>query len=305
MQARKVVPSSKALVISALLLCVSCFPILAQSVGATPSYEVYAVRYAVIPNFPVASLIAGADPNRHLDIAMMFWVIKGGAHTILFDSGFYRDKFLQQWKPQDFVKPSEAVGKLGIKPEDVTDIVVSHAHWDHADGVDLFPKAQVWIQKDEYQYYTGESWQPNPGTDLSTAAGRRAANVKHGGIDPDDVLALVKTNLDGRLHFVNGDDQAVLPGFRCYTGGKHTFQSQFCSVNTRSGTVVLASDNMYLYENFEKHVPIAQTLDAQSNLRAQDRMKQIATKPDLIVPGHDPAELQRFPKIADGVVRID
>ena len=293
----------RALITIAVLLVLAT-SLFGQS-DSSPNYEIYALRYAVIPNFPVASLIAGADPSRHLDIAMMFWLIKGGGRTILFDCGFYRDKFLQQWKPQDFVKPSEAVGKLGIKPEDVTDIIVSHAHWDHADGVDLFPKAQVWIQKDEYQYYTGAAWQPNPGTDLSTTTGRRAANAKHGGIDTEDVIALVKVNLDGRLHFVDGDDQPVLPNIRCYTGGKHTFQSQFCSVKTRSGTVVLASDNIYLYENIEKHAPIAQTLDAQSNLRAQDRMKQIASEPDLIVPGHDPAELQRFPKVAGGVVRID
>jgi glyoxylase-like metal-dependent hydrolase (beta-lactamase superfamily II) len=104
---------------------------------------------------------------------------------------------------------------------------------------------------------------------------------------------------------VNGDDQEVLPGVRCYIGAKHTWQSQYCAVQTRSGTVVLASDNMYLYENLEKHAAIAQTLDAAANLRAQDRMKGLATKPELIVPGHDPAQLRRFPKVAEGVVRID
>ncbi|MFL5457606.1 MAG: hypothetical protein ACJ78X_14500, partial [Myxococcales bacterium] len=82
-------------------------------------------------------------------------------------------------------------------------------------------------------------------------------------------------------------------------------QSQYCSVATRSGTVVLASDNMYLYENLEKHAPIAQTLDAAANLRAQDRMRKLATKPELIVPGHDPSQMKKFPKVADGVVRID
>jgi glyoxylase-like metal-dependent hydrolase (beta-lactamase superfamily II) len=76
-------------------------------------------------------------------------------------------------------------------------------------------------------------------------------------------------------------------------------------VKTAHGTVVLASDNMYLYENLDKHVPIAATLDANSNLRAQDRMKTLATKPEWIVPGHDPAEFTRFTKVADGVVRID
>jgi glyoxylase-like metal-dependent hydrolase (beta-lactamase superfamily II) len=287
------------------LVFLSFLPAPAQTAAPAPQYEVYAVQYAVLAQFPVAALVAGADRSRLTDITMMFWVIKGGGHVVLFDSGFYREKFLRQWKPQAFIKPSEAVGKLGLKPEEVTDIILSHAHWDHAGGVELFPNAQVWIQRDEYQYYTGESWQPGAGADLSTEAGRRAANSKHGGIDPEDMMALVKANLDGRLHFVNGDDQALLPGIRCYTGGKHTFQSQFCSVSTRSGAVVLASDNMYLYENLEKHLPIAQTLDAESNLRAQDRMKQLAAKPELIVPGHDPAVMQRFPRIADGVVRID
>jgi glyoxylase-like metal-dependent hydrolase (beta-lactamase superfamily II) len=75
-------------------------------------------------------------------------------------------------------------------------------------------------------------------------------------------------------------------------------------VNTAAGTVVLASDNMYLYENLDKHVPIAATLDAESNLRAQDRMKQMAAKPELIIPGHDPAVLKRFPEVAPGIVRI-
>ena len=52
---------------------------------------------------------------------------------------------------------------------------------------------------------------------------------------------------------------------------------------------MLASDNMYLYENLDTHAPIAQTLDAASNLRAQDRMKSLAGEPRLLVPGHDPA----------------
>ena len=68
--------------------------------------------------------------------------------------------------------------------------------------------------------------------------------------------------------------------------------------------MILASDNVYLYENLEKHVPIAQTLDADSNLRAQDRMKQLAASVKLIVPGHDPAVMKNFPEVAPGVVKI-
>lgn len=256
-----------------------------------PVYEVYAISYAVLPGFGVSSLVAGADRSRKLDIQMMVWLLKGSnGRNILVDSGFYREQFLKQWKPKDFVKPSEAVATFGLKPEEITDIIISHMHWDHADGADLFPKATVWLQKDEYTYYTGEAWH---------------ARNTHGGIDPDDVMMMVKLNIEGRVKLVNGDDQEPISGIRCYTGGKHTYASQFVGVNTKAGTVVVASDNMYLYENLDKRAPIAQTLDADSNLRAQDRMKQLASNPRLIVPGHDPAIFERFPKPGQGVAKIE
>jgi glyoxylase-like metal-dependent hydrolase (beta-lactamase superfamily II) len=75
-------------------------------------------------------------------------------------------------------------------------------------------------------------------------------------------------------------------------------------VKTAAGVVVLASDNVYLYENLEKHVPIAATLDADSNVKAQDRMKQLAASERLILPGHDPAVMTNFKEVAPGVVRI-
>jgi glyoxylase-like metal-dependent hydrolase (beta-lactamase superfamily II) len=265
--------------------------VLVASAGAQskPSYEVFAIRYATLPDFPVAELVAGADPARKLDIAMMIWLVRGNGRNILVDSGFYHDHFFTEWKVNDFTKPSEALKPLGLKPEDVTDVIITHMHWDHADGMDLFPKARIWIQKDELQYYAGEAWQ---------------SKDTHGGIDADDVLTLVRLNTQGRVGLVGGDGQEVIPGVTCYTGGRHTYASQYVGVNTAAGTLVVASDNMYLYENLEKHVPIAATLDAVSNLRAQDRMKQIAANLRLIVPGHDPAVMTRFPAVAPGVVRI-
>jgi glyoxylase-like metal-dependent hydrolase (beta-lactamase superfamily II) len=104
---------------------------------------------------------------------------------------------------------------------------------------------------------------------------------------------------------VNGDDQEILPGIRVYIGGKHTYQSQYVGVNTKAGTVILASDNMYLYENLQKHAPIGETLDAASNLTAQDRMKQLAASPQLIIPGHDPREMANFPHTAPHVAKIE
>jgi glyoxylase-like metal-dependent hydrolase (beta-lactamase superfamily II) len=252
------------------------------------SWDIYAVRYATLENFPVAALIAGADTARRMDIAMMVWVLQGDARVVLVDAGFYRDRFLERWKPADYIRPSAALAAIGVRPEDVTDIIVTHVHWDHADGVDLFPNARVWIQAEEYGHHVG----PN-----GEAIGEPQ-------ITPEVAAMLASIRQAGRLMLVEGSDREILPGITVYTGGKHTFASQYVGVRTASGTAVIASDNLYLYENLDRRVAIAQTLDASSNLRAQERMLQVASDPRLIVPGHDPAVFERFPLAAPGVVRI-
>ncbi len=253
-----------------------------------PRYEVHAVRFASVP-YQVRNLVAGAEGGRSINIAFTIWTVRGAGHVVLVDAGFYRDKFKDRWKPQEFVKPSDALLKgLGIAPEAVTDIVLTHSHWDHADGVDLFPNARVWIQKDEYTYYIGDN-----GTVAHT-----------GGVDADDAKVLFALNASGRVSLVDGDAKEILPGISVFTGGKHTFGSQFVSVRTNLGVVILPSDNAYLYENLEKKLPIAQTLDAASNLAAQARMLQMADSPKFVIPGHDPVVFERFPTPGNGVALI-
>jgi glyoxylase-like metal-dependent hydrolase (beta-lactamase superfamily II) len=254
-------------------------------------YQVYAVRFATIKNFSAASLIAGGDRARRLDIAMTLWVLKGAdGRVALVDSGFHRERYFKQFTVADYISPAEAIAPLGLKPADVTDIFLSHMHWDHAGGLDLFPAARVWVQKAEYDYYTGDAWQ---------------ARNTHGGIDQDDVLEIVKRNMAGKVTLLTGDDETSISGIAFGVGGKHTWASQFVVADTRSGKVVIASDNMYLYENLDEHKAIAQTLDAVSNLRTQDRMRLLAATPRLLVPGHDTAVFSRFPAVSDRIVRID
>jgi glyoxylase-like metal-dependent hydrolase (beta-lactamase superfamily II) len=260
--------------------------------GEPPAYQVYAVRYATLKDFPVSALVQGADRGRKLDIAMTIWVLRGpDGRTVLVDAGFYRPRLLKMWTGvADYTRPDQALERLGIKPEEVTDVVVTHMHWDHADGADLFPNARVWIQKDEYNHYTREAKQPS-------------AHDKNDELD--EASAMVKLNAQGRVQLVDGDAREILPGVTVYTGGRHTFASQYVGVNTKAGCVVIASDNVYLYENLDKHVPIAQTFDAKANLAAQDRMRQLAASPRLIIPGHDPEVFVRFPKPGNGVARLE
>ncbi|MGE0443428.1 MAG: N-acyl homoserine lactonase family protein [Gemmatimonadales bacterium] len=252
-----------------------------------PSYEIYAIQYGELSGFPASGLILGADTARKLDLSMMVWLLRGEGRTILVDAGFYRERFLAAWKVRNFVRPSEAVARFGVRPEEVTDIVVTHMHWDHADGADLFPNARVWVQRKEYEFY------------------RDPKHQRGTGVFPDDVAMFEQFEKAGRLRLVEGDSQTVARGVQVYTGGRHTHESQYVSAWSRSGQIVLASDNVYLYENLERHRPIAATWDSVSNLKAQERMVRLAGDPGRVVPGHDPAVMRRFPPVKPGAVRID
>jgi glyoxylase-like metal-dependent hydrolase (beta-lactamase superfamily II) len=255
--------------------------LLAAAPADQPGYTIEAIRYGTIKGFPVAGLVMGAPKDEKIDIAMVVWLIRGGGRNVLFDSGFHRESWLKQFPTADYLRPDEAVKAAGVKPEDVTDIVISHAHWDHMGGIDLFPRATVWIQKQEFAYYTGDAWQPGG---------------KHGGIDKEDVKELVRINTEGRLRLVDGDDVEILPGIRAYTGARHTYASQYIRVGGDS-PFVLASDNCYLYRNLAEHKASAtfSEADQPANIRNQARMIELAGSADRVVPGHDPRQFEKFP----------
>jgi glyoxylase-like metal-dependent hydrolase (beta-lactamase superfamily II) len=266
-----------------LAIILAALPCAVFAGPSTPEYSIQAIRYASA-EADVADLVVDGPKDEKVNLAMVIWLIRGGGHNILFDSGYHRDTFLKDFPATEYIRPDEAVKLAGIQPEDVTDIVISHAHWDHLGGIDLFPKATIWIQKEEFRYYTGEAWQPGG---------------NHGGIDPDDVQQLVKLNTEGRLHLVDGDNVELFPGIRAYTGGRHTYASQYLRIQG-SPSFVLASDNCYLYRNLAEHKASATFSDADhaANIRNQDRMLQLAGgNPDNIIPGHDALQFQRFPTV--------
>jgi len=250
--------------------------------SAAPDYTIEAIRYGTIRDFPVSELVVGAPESEKVDIAMVVWLIRGGGRNVLFDSGFHREKWMKEFTTfADYVRPDEAVRLAGVAPDQVTDVVISHAHWDHIGGIDLFPKATIWIQRQEFAYYTGDAWQEGG---------------KHGGIDPEDMQALVRINTEGRLRLVDGDDREILPGIRAYTGARHTYASQYVRVDG-AAPVVLASDNCYLYRNLAEHRASATFSDAdrEANVRNQSRMVELAGAADRVVPGHDAKQFERYP----------
>jgi glyoxylase-like metal-dependent hydrolase (beta-lactamase superfamily II) len=253
-------------------------------------YEVYAIPFAKVkPYILVKDISINPVVPDSVKVVFMTWLLKGNnGRTVLVDAGFQRNSKYINGGITDFVRPDSTLAGLGIKPGDITDIIITHPHWDHIGGLELFPNARFWMQKKDYTYFVTDAWQ-------------KGGNSR--GFDSTDVTVLAGLNAAGRLQLVDGDDIEIIPGIKVYIGSKHTYESQYAVVNTSTDKVLIASDNCWFYYNLDHMISIPLTLDPVGYVNALQRMKTLV-KPELIIPGHDAKIFDRFTKVKDGIVRI-
>lgn len=252
------------------------------------NYEVYAIKYASLaPNAP-ASRIASQDS---LNIDFMIWLIKGNnGKNILLDAGFlYGIEEPKDFNGINYLSPASTMTELAIRPEDITDIILSHQHWDHIDCKALFPNAHVYIQKDDYNYFTRMSWQK-------------------GGVNADfnkrNVRELIDLYTAGRVTLVEGNNRGIIPGIKVFAGSAQTTKSQYVLVKTSAENTVLASDNVWLYYNLNRTTPAPfyGTYDASGYMKVLQKVKTLVS--DDIPPANDSAMVTKFPVETEGVIKI-
>ena len=277
-----------------LLLAIIFTGSLQSNAQSPPAYEIYALKYFGIHSVPVSDLALGAPKKDTMNMYFMYWLIKGNnGKKILVDAGFRKDlDIFKELKTTFYIRPDSVLLELNIKSDEITDIILTHPHWDHLDGISLFPKAHIWIQKEDYNYFVGEAWQKDG---------------RHGGFYKRDVDTMVSLNVAGKLTLVDGDDKEILPGIKVYTGSRHTYNSQFVLVQTGGDKVILASDNIWIYYNLDhlKSSPYPNgSFDTTAYVKSMQRIKTLVSSIKYIIPGHDPAIFSRFPMIKPDIVKI-
>jgi glyoxylase-like metal-dependent hydrolase (beta-lactamase superfamily II) len=249
-------------------------------------YEVYALKYA--ERDTTACQFFYREPS-HEPITLHFyvWLILGGPHPVLVDAGC-READAAARGLRNYVSPAAMVARLGVRPEQIPVVLVTHLHWDHCSGHGLFPAAEFWIQRDEVAFWTGPV--------ARFEVYRQLANAPALG-------ELVTLSYGGRIRLVAGERE-VLPGLRVHWVGGHTAGLQIVSVQTAKGPVVLTSDASHFYRNLERRQPVQIITDLPQMLTAFETISALAGTERLIVAGHDPEVASRFKPAEPGITRI-
>ena len=75
----------------------------------------------------------------------------GVVHHYLVDAGFHAEKWIHRFGFYDWESPEVVLGKVGVRPEEIEKVFLTHMHFDHANNVGALPNADVYVQWEEYQ----------------------------------------------------------------------------------------------------------------------------------------------------------
>jgi N-acyl homoserine lactone hydrolase len=217
--------------------------------------------------------------------------------NILVDTGFLSAVSMTGRAFEDNEQPSTVLAKVGVRPEDIDIVVLTHLHFDHAGAFDAFPNARILVQRCEY-----EGWKEHLAAMPEKSQGRQHWELSS--IDLD-VMARFDAAVDaGRIEFVDGDLE-ISPGVRCHLAPEnHTFGMQWVEIETPDGPYVIASDCVYLYLNIERMWPPGYVQGNSWNLMKTYRhLLDVvgAEKLERIIPGHDPQIFNRHPSWISGL----
>lgn len=243
-----------------------------------PTYEVYALRYATSQNRRRRDNFIVQDPHDEaMPMDYFVWLIRNDRRTVLVDTGF--NQAAAQARGRTFLRcPIGALSALGLTSEQVTDVVLTHLHYDHAGNIDLLPQATFHVQEKELHY----------------ACGRHMCHgVLRHAYDVEDVVDLVRRVYADRVKF-HQPQASLAPGIELHLIGGHTQGLQCVRVRTARGWVVLASDASHYYENMMRASPFPIVFNVADMLDGFDTLRALADGPEHIIPGHDPLVCQHY-----------
>jgi len=257
-----------------------------------PEYEIFAIRYATRDARRADHFVGGDPHDGPMPMDYFTWVVVGPERVFLVDTGFTAE--IAARRKRQFLRcPIESLRHLRIEPGEVTDVILTHLHYDHVGNFHKLPNAHFHLQERE----------------IAFATGRQARYPYFGhGFEVEDIVGMVRLNFAGRVEMYNGDVE-LAPGVTLHFAPGHTAGLQVVRVHTQRGKVVLASDASHYYENIQTSRPFIAIVDIADTFDSFRKIERLADSSHHIIPGHDPLVMQQYPApspvLQDIIVRLD
>ncbi len=233
---------------------------------ASPHWRVLAVEYARSTPIPVRRLVVGADRRARVEMSWLFYVVVGHQRVVLVDTG--TDVFAARprgvrargWRVGWRRRVVESLETIRLRPADVTDILLTHRHWDHVGGTPRFPRARVHMHRGEWRGMSRAIRNQVPAA--RRRLWRKSPYVPHAG-------------LTMRI------------------AGRHTRFHAVVEVRCRDRTIALVGDGAYLWKNLRDRRPVTVTRHPRQNVR---EMAALTKRLGVwnVLPGHEPQIFSRY-----------
>ncbi|MDP2741305.1 MAG: MBL fold metallo-hydrolase [bacterium] len=210
--------------------------------------------------------------SKDVTFSWFFYVLKYKEKIILIDTGI-GDKSRADYFKINYKDPVVILKEINIKPEMVSDVIITHSHFDHIGNLDKFTNAKIYIQKDELKELKGDS------------------NNKK-----------IADFLNDNRNIIEFDKNYLLYNFlEIEKIGGHTIGSSVVSFKYNNKNYVLTGDECYLIDNCLGK-PIGTYYNIAQNKNFIEKIINIKNK--IILTFHDPLIFSRYQKINDFVAQV-
>jgi glyoxylase-like metal-dependent hydrolase (beta-lactamase superfamily II) len=235
--------------------------------------------FGVVPK-PLWQKTNPPDDSNRIKLSATHLVLESANKKIIIDTGMGNkmdEKFRKIYDVDESHSMDEGLRKIGLKRDDITDVFLTHLHFDHTGGstriedrkvVPAFPNAKYYVQKKQYD------WAIHP-SDRD-----KASYIK------DNYVPLLE---EGVLNFTYGNEQFDDEIQFIETSG-HTFGQQMIKISDTSNTILFCADLIPT----SSHIPLPYIMgyDLQPMETLKEKMNilpRAAEENWKLFFGHDPS----------------
>ena len=231
---------------------------------AKEKHRIRPLLTTILQEAPMPSMTYLSGFGEKVTVNGYIWYIEGPKENIIVDTGGKAETISMLGFPaKDAQSPENALGKLGLKCEDIDIVILTHLMHDHFEYADKFENAKFIVQKDELDY---------------------ARN-------PHPLLQYFYLPIQDLLDEVNFDivegDKEIGKGVKVLLTPGHSPGSQSVAIETEKGTAVITGF-CCINENFTEGVWLVTPPGIHANAtQAYDSMLKVKEIADIIIPLHE------------------